>query len=191
MTLSIAKEAALTGKTEPEVQAARTAHAAAERWEAQQLAALASTHDGNAPGYGSPEWLRLGAKDPQRAEALLRAASDWRKAKAGLPEQIVRDTEQDIAVGETLRVALYAEWDAADEAEWKILVSDVRSWANKPTAVERSTERQARQAAHAHTVRASAGWPPIAIPGRPGWRRHLVDGRQVDVPADEPMAGAA
>lgn len=30
-------------------------------------------------------------------------------------------------------------------------------------------------------VHASEGWPPVAIPGRPGWYRHLVDGRQVDV----------
>nr|WP_240982882.1 hypothetical protein [Streptomyces sp. S3(2020)] len=29
-------------------------------------------------------------------------------------------------------------------------------------------------------VTASSGWPPVAIPGRPGWRRHLVDGKQVD-----------
>ncbi|MFJ9376836.1 hypothetical protein [Streptomyces sp. NPDC101455] len=31
-----------------------------------------------------------------------------------------------------------------------------------------------------HPVRATDGWPPVAIPGRPGWYRHLVDGQQVD-----------
>ncbi|MFG2473531.1 hypothetical protein [Streptomyces fagopyri] len=31
-------------------------------------------------------------------------------------------------------------------------------------------------------VQAATGWPPVAIPGRPGWRRHLVDGQQVDMP---------
>ncbi|MGW3846903.1 hypothetical protein [Streptomyces fagopyri] len=31
-------------------------------------------------------------------------------------------------------------------------------------------------------VQAAEGWPPVRIPGRPGWHRHLVDGLQVDVP---------
>jgi hypothetical protein len=30
-------------------------------------------------------------------------------------------------------------------------------------------------------VQATLGWPPVAIPGRPGWYRSHVDGRQVDV----------
>ncbi|MFI0964652.1 hypothetical protein ACH4S8_25130 [Streptomyces sp. NPDC021080] len=30
-------------------------------------------------------------------------------------------------------------------------------------------------------VQATDGWPPVAVPGRPGWYRHLVDGQQVDV----------
>ncbi|MEU0069548.1 hypothetical protein ABZ027_08385 [Streptomyces sp. NPDC006332] len=34
----------------------------------------------------------------------------------------------------------------------------------------------------ARPVQAAAGWPAVAIPGRPGWRRHLVDGQQVDLP---------
>lgn len=33
-------------------------------------------------------------------------------------------------------------------------------------------------------VRATPEWPPIAIPGRPGWRRHCIDGRQVDLPEE-------
>jgi hypothetical protein len=33
----------------------------------------------------------------------------------------------------------------------------------------------------ARPVQATTGWPPVAIPGRPGWYRHLVNGRQVDV----------
>lgn len=31
-----------------------------------------------------------------------------------------------------------------------------------------------------HELRATQGWPPIAIPGRPGWRRQLVNGKQTD-----------
>ncbi|MBE1601297.1 hypothetical protein [Streptomyces stelliscabiei] len=33
----------------------------------------------------------------------------------------------------------------------------------------------------AKPVQATPGWPPIALPGRPGWYRCHVDGRQVDV----------
>lgn len=32
-----------------------------------------------------------------------------------------------------------------------------------------------------YEVTATPGWPPVAIPGRPGWYRHWVDGRQVDL----------
>lgn len=32
---------------------------------------------------------------------------------------------------------------------------------------------------------ATPGWPPVAIPGRPGWWRHLIDGQQVDLPHNE------
>ncbi|MFG3235006.1 hypothetical protein ACGFZG_25020 [Streptomyces antibioticus] len=29
-------------------------------------------------------------------------------------------------------------------------------------------------------VQAAPGWPPVRVPGRPGWYRHLVDGKQTD-----------
>ncbi|MFJ2737663.1 MULTISPECIES: DUF2742 domain-containing protein [unclassified Streptomyces] len=31
-------------------------------------------------------------------------------------------------------------------------------------------------------VQATVGWPPVAIPGRPGWYQHLIDGQQVELP---------
>lgn len=48
-------------------------------------------------------------------------------------------------------------------------------------------------------VTATPGWPSIAIPGRPGWWRHLVGGQQVDLPtptppgadADQPAGGTS
>ncbi|MFJ4623071.1 DUF2742 domain-containing protein [Streptomyces sp. NPDC088812] len=43
----------------------------------------------------------------------------------------------------------------------------------------------AARATPAIPVQAADGWPPVRIPGRPGWRRHLVDGRQVDLPRGE------
>lgn len=33
-----------------------------------------------------------------------------------------------------------------------------------------------------YEVTATPDWPPVAIPGRPGWRRHYIDGQQVDLP---------
>lgn len=36
-----------------------------------------------------------------------------------------------------------------------------------------------------YEVTATPDWPPVTIPGRPGWRRHHIDGQQVDLPANE------
>jgi hypothetical protein len=33
-----------------------------------------------------------------------------------------------------------------------------------------------------YEVAATEGWPPVAIPGRPGWWRHCIDGQQIDLP---------
>ena len=35
-------------------------------------------------------------------------------------------------------------------------------------------------------VIATPGWPPVAIPGQPGWWRHWIDGQQVDLPHRNP-----
>lgn len=45
--------------------------------------------------------------------------------------------------------------------------------------------------APARPVRATEGWPPVAIPGRPGWYRHLVDGEQTDIPVTTAREEAA
>lgn len=36
-----------------------------------------------------------------------------------------------------------------------------------------------------HVVRATPEWLPVAIPGRPGWYRHHINGQQVDLPTNE------
>ena len=36
-----------------------------------------------------------------------------------------------------------------------------------------------------YEVTATPGWTPVAIPGRPGWWRHHIDGQQVDLPHRE------
>lgn len=35
---------------------------------------------------------------------------------------------------------------------------------------------------------ATPDWPPVAIPGRPGWWRHCIEGQQVDLPHNDPTA---
>lgn len=41
---------------------------------------------------------------------------------------------------------------------------------------------EARKPKPPRQMQATPGWPPIAIPGRPGWWRHCIDGQQVDLP---------
>ncbi|MFI5684648.1 DUF2742 domain-containing protein [Streptomyces sp. NPDC051636] len=52
------------------------------------------------------------------------------------------------------------------------------SLANRPTIAELNALAKPLPP---RPVQASAGWPAVAIPGRPGWYRHLVDGEQVDL----------
>lgn len=54
-------------------------------------------------------------------------------------------------------------------------------------AGERSTPTVA-QTSGRWEVRATPGWPPVAIPGRPGWWRHHINGQQVDLPTREAPA---
>lgn len=42
----------------------------------------------------------------------------------------------------------------------------------------------------AHLLQATATWPPIALPGRPGWYRHFINGQQTDRPRYQ-LQGAA
>lgn len=36
-----------------------------------------------------------------------------------------------------------------------------------------------------YVITATSTWPPVAIPGRPGWWRHCIDGQQTDLPHRE------
>ncbi|MFE0039395.1 hypothetical protein [Streptomyces sp. NPDC059015] len=42
-----------------------------------------------------------------------------------------------------------------------------------------------------YEVTATPGWPPVAIPGRPGWWRHHINGQQVDLPHNDNERGTA
>jgi hypothetical protein len=38
-----------------------------------------------------------------------------------------------------------------------------------------------------YEVSATPHWPPVRIPGRPGWWRHCINGEQVDLPTNNPQ----
>ena len=42
-----------------------------------------------------------------------------------------------------------------------------------------------------YEVTATPGWPPVAIPGRPGWWRHCINGQQTDLPHNDNERGTA
>ncbi|MCW2899811.1 MAG: hypothetical protein JWO67_2076 [Streptosporangiaceae bacterium] len=49
------------------------------------------------------------------------------------------------------------------------------------TLPDRRTLAEARKPKPPRRVAATDGWPPIAVPGQPGRRRHLVNGQQTDL----------
>ncbi|MGX4738151.1 hypothetical protein [Kitasatospora griseola] len=135
------------------------------------------------PEYGSPDFARLPPADPRREAALITAAEAWRQHNEQLPDRVHATVLADAATGTAERIVWEAERQAREEADWRRLAREVRCWANHPTAVEHAAFLARRQAAAARTPVATPGWPPVAIPGRPGWHRHLTpDGRQTDLP---------
>lgn len=122
------------------------------------------------PGYGSLPWRKLRASDPRRAAALITAAEQWRRHTA-------REAWLDALLDE-------------DPEEWfRLVTADADAEARRiaPALARRPThdELSARRAlrTRARPVVASPGWTPVAIPGRPGWWRHLGPrGEQLDLP---------
>ncbi|MET8623556.1 hypothetical protein ABZW30_07330 [Kitasatospora sp. NPDC004669] len=140
------------------------------------------------PDYGSPAFAALPAGDPRREAALIIAAEAWRQQAEHAPEFIHAGLRTDLVLGEQAR----AEWVAEDEAAWKELVRTVRAWSNHPTALELAERRTRAVEAARRPVVASSSWPPVAIPGRPGWHRHRhPSGRQVDLPDTPTLAESA
>ena len=88
---------------------------------------------------------------------------------------------------------LFREWtdamDAAEAAAWEPVRRHLAGLRKMPTWAEQQARRQLDAP---RQVTATHGWPPVAIPGRPGWWRHLIDGQQVDLPIhDQDRQGAA
>lgn len=144
-------------------------------WASKQVTQLlAGLPEGVAvPEYGSPGWFRLAGDDPRRPAALIGAAEAWRRQRddqARLEE--LAESDPDAWYG--------AVFGPADAEAARFLRREQLS--RRPTFAEIARRRAHRPA---REVRAAPGWPPVAIPGRPGWWRHLIDGRQVDLPSRE------
>lgn len=127
-----------------------------------QIAALRVDHW---PTYGTPGWLRLDPSDPRTYAATLEAAELHRRAEAD-------------------RQHLDTLMDADPVAWWREITADANAYAARQghiIAARRTAEeiRVARDNANnrpPHQLRASSGWPPIAIPGRPG--HYLTPGQE-------------
>lgn len=134
-------------------------------WASAQVTALGVT---SWPPYGSPTWRALVADDPRKAAAIFEAAEQWRQHRAEedeLDRLLVDDPE-----------AWFRRVTADADAEARRIA---------PALAKRLTVAEIRaRAGHrpARSITATAGWPPVAVPGRPGYRRHHIDGRQVDLP---------
>ncbi|MFE3635811.1 DUF2742 domain-containing protein [Streptomyces sp. NPDC059168] len=132
----------------------------------------------DAPEYGSPAWCALRSTDPRRAAAIITAAEQWRRhasREAWLNHLLDEDPER-----------WYAYVTADADAYARSIASAL---ARRPTHDELAARRAQRKAARA--VVAAPGWPPVAIPGRPGWRRHRGPrGEQLDL-SDNPYQETA
>ncbi|MEV7600044.1 hypothetical protein AB0O91_21950 [Kitasatospora sp. NPDC089797] len=179
--LTIQNEAQLTRRSEDAVREDRKVRAAVQAWERGQLAALEVDGRHAEITYGSQEWLQLPLDDPRRAAALIRAAAAWREHCAELPERVICEAKADVELGQGVRdeiaAEVYAQLAAEQAADWGLIAGWAKSLAKVPGVEEGD---RARRFAPAREPAASVAWPPVAIPGQPGWHRHMVNGQQVD-----------
>lgn len=144
-------------------------------WAEAQVTSLLRAPGEPVPAYGSMEWLDLEPGDPRKVAALITAAEEQRRRtaeEARLNQLAIGDPEE------------YFHQVTAD--------ADAYAAGVAPALAHQLAVDELRRAAPRQPVRevvATAGWPPIAIPGRPGWYRHLIDGQQVDLPTNAPQKG--
>lgn len=129
------------------------------------------------PPYGGSAWRALLATDPRKAAAIFEAAEQWRQHRATVDDldQLLTDDPE--------------EW-------WRRVVAAADAEARRiaPALAKRTTAAEIRaRAAHRppSPVTATEAWPPVALPGRPGWYRHLINGRQVNLPTNQRQEHAA
>ncbi|MFE4692930.1 hypothetical protein ACFRH6_23120 [Streptomyces sp. NPDC056749] len=143
-------------------------------WASAQVTALGAE---TWPPYGGDAWRALLADDPRKAAAIFEAAEQWRQHRAEAEEldRLLSDDPE--------------EWYRRDTAE-----ADAETRRIAPALAKRPTVAEIRaRAGHRRPrpVTATPGWPPVTIPGRPGWHRHLIDTRQVDLPINQHQEQAA
>lgn len=149
-------------------------------WAEAQTTALAEHFKGEwqVPAYGSAEWQQMAAADPRRAAAVIEAAELWRRhvAEQYRLAQLAEDDPD----------AWHAEVTAPADAYARRIAQTL---ASNRTAAELNAARA--KYPPPRPVQATPGWPPIAIPGRPGWRRHYRAGKQIDLNTNERRTVAA
>jgi hypothetical protein len=140
--------------------------AAAAAWAAARVTELSERHTAQTsseaawevPAYGSAQWCALRPDDPRRTAAVIEAAELWRQQQA-----------------EEQRLAELAE---ADPEAWFREVTAEADAAARPITRTLAHMRAARGSRAAwshrppHRLQATPGWPPIAVPGRPGHFLH-------------------
>lgn len=128
---------------------------AAQLWAEHQVATLAEgVPDWTVPPYGSLAWSQLPPNDPRRFAAVVEAAERWRR-QAAEEQRLDQLADEDPA-------AWYAEVtaEANDEA---------RRMAGRLARMRTQRELEAvRVHRPPHRLRATPGWPAVAIPGQPG-----------------------
>ncbi|MFP8882565.1 hypothetical protein [Streptomyces mangrovi] len=120
--------------------------------------------EGDFPEYGTAEWLALPATDQRRVAAVITAAEQWRRHV-----HLLNDP------AEWFRQATAEADNHARRIIRQLRLGHLESYAE---LAEKLKPRPA------HPVTAAPGWP-VRIPGRAGWWRHCIDGRQVDLPHRE------
>lgn len=117
------------------------------------------------PRYGSPGWLRLAPSDPRAYAATLEAAELHRRSAAE-QERLDHLMEHEPDV-----------WWREITAEANRHASSLaHAIAARRTAAEVRAAQAQIQNRPPHQLRATPGWPPIAIPGQPG--RFLTPGQE-------------
>lgn len=118
------------------------------------------------PEYGSDAWYNMHPEHPAKRVAVLEAAERWRLQQ--LREQWLEELDD-------------ADWYAHVFGDARRVASQTIAATNRIRSFKEAKDERAKPRP-AHVLKATPGWPPVAIPGRPGWRRHLVNGRQADCP---------
>ncbi|MFF3982694.1 DUF2742 domain-containing protein [Streptomyces sp. NPDC001828] len=132
---------------------------APQLWAEHQVTTLAEgARDWTVPPYGSLAWSQLPPNDPRRYAAVIEAAEQWRR-QAAEEERLDQLADDDPA-------AWYAEVTAGANDEARRLAGRL---ARMRTLAELDAARTHRPP---HQLRATPGWPPVAIPGKPGRYLH-------------------